>query len=162
MQPSAGHTHWSYNTTTVTHHLDQSFLFQTEFIVMLNFIDDARVHFRVCRMCGVEEQGGEEAATVSSSDCCTDKSDAPSPRSPQRLKLCRACQAVAYCSRECQMSHWKEHRPHCKLIKSMLDIHQSTVPFDVPKFIEEAFRHGTSVPLRRGKHGESFDPEARE
>jgi hypothetical protein len=44
----------------------------------------------------------------------------------------------------------------------MLDIHQSTVRFDVPKFIEEAFRHGTSVPLRRGKHGESFHPEARE
>ncbi len=29
-------------------------------------------------------------------------------------KLCGNCKTVAYCSRECQLSHWKVHKPLCK------------------------------------------------
>jgi len=30
------------------------------------------------------------------------------------LKVCSNCKTVRYCSRECQSSHWKIHKPMCK------------------------------------------------
>ena len=33
------------------------------------------------------------------------------------LKNCAGCQSVAYCSREHQLQHWKEHKADCKLIR---------------------------------------------
>ena len=30
------------------------------------------------------------------------------------LMLCSGCKSVGYCSRECQKSHWKFHKPTCK------------------------------------------------
>merc|ERR1712126_611618 len=29
-------------------------------------------------------------------------------------KLCQGCKAVNYCSKACQMSNWKAHKPSCK------------------------------------------------
>ena len=33
------------------------------------------------------------------------------------LKLCTGCQSVAYCSREHQLEHWKQHKAECKKIR---------------------------------------------
>ena len=33
------------------------------------------------------------------------------------LRKCSGCQSVAYCSREHQLQHWKEHKANCKLIQ---------------------------------------------
>jgi hypothetical protein len=30
-----------------------------------------------------------------------------------RLRVCRGCDAVRYCGRECQRAHWLEHRACC-------------------------------------------------
>ena len=32
--------------------------------------------------------------------------------------VCVRCRLVYYCSRDCQRSHWKEHKRHCKTIES--------------------------------------------
>merc|ERR1711964_404288 len=32
--------------------------------------------------------------------------------------FCKGCNAVMYCSRECQKSHWKTHKPHCKKVQA--------------------------------------------
>lgn len=34
------------------------------------------------------------------------------------LKLCTACQEVAYCSREHQLQHWKSHKVECKKFRA--------------------------------------------
>ena len=33
------------------------------------------------------------------------------------LKACTACNVVWYCSRECQVAHWKVHEPLCKRLQ---------------------------------------------
>ena len=38
---------------------------------------------------------------------------AMTPDIVRKLKQCGACQTVAYCSRECQKSDWKEHKKVC-------------------------------------------------
>ena len=30
-----------------------------------------------------------------------------------KLKKCARCKMVAYCNRDCQKAHWKEHKPDC-------------------------------------------------
>lgn len=30
------------------------------------------------------------------------------------LQRCSACKRVSYCSKTCQKTHWKEHRPECQ------------------------------------------------
>ena len=32
------------------------------------------------------------------------------------LKSCAKCKRVKYCTKECQKTHWKHHKPNCKLI----------------------------------------------
>lgn len=34
-----------------------------------------------------------------------------------RLKACARCEAVGYCSRECQAAHWREHKRLCKSLR---------------------------------------------
>merc|ERR1712232_153069 len=37
-----------------------------------------------------------------------------SSRTPS-LKKCSRCMSIAYCSQECQRSHWKTHKPTCSI-----------------------------------------------
>ena len=33
---------------------------------------------------------------------------------PSAMKACGRCRLVAYCSRECQVAHWKKHKGSCQ------------------------------------------------
>jgi hypothetical protein len=35
----------------------------------------------------------------------------------EKLKKCTGCQAALYCSKDCQVAHWKEHKSDCKVWK---------------------------------------------
>jgi hypothetical protein len=35
------------------------------------------------------------------------------------LKLCSRCKIVSYCSRECQMKDWPDHKKHCKVLAEL-------------------------------------------
>ncbi len=39
-------------------------------------------------------------------------------------KLCSACKAVAYCSKEHQVEDWKRHKPECAIFKQRLDVNK--------------------------------------
>ncbi|KAL5505057.1 hypothetical protein ACEPAH_7720 [Sanghuangporus vaninii] len=69
------------------------------------------------------------------------------------VSRCSACQSVAYCSKECQASHWKEHKRLCNplskgtwqtvrfslpeapedQVSSMLIINKNAMPSELPK-----------------------------
>ena len=51
------------------------------------------------------------------------------------LRRCRQCQAVAYCSVECQKQNWQAHRDLCKETASLNAKHPmaSRIPFDMCK-----------------------------
>lgn len=34
----------------------------------------------------------------------------------EELKKCAKCRCAMYCSRDCQINHWKHHKKQCKLI----------------------------------------------
>lgn len=34
-----------------------------------------------------------------------------------KFKMCAKCKNVAYCSRECQVAHWAEHKKECGIVK---------------------------------------------
>ena len=38
----------------------------------------------------------------------------------KRLKVCKRCEMVFYCSKECQLAHHKTHRPFCKDVSASL------------------------------------------
>jgi hypothetical protein len=40
-------------------------------------------------------------------------------RSGADLKLCSRCKIVSYCSRECQMKDWPDHKKHCKVLAEL-------------------------------------------
>ena len=42
---------------------------------------------------------------------CENCGSAPEVR--KKLRKCERCQMVSYCGRECQVAHWKEHKPRC-------------------------------------------------
>jgi hypothetical protein len=37
----------------------------------------------------------------------------------EALKLCSRCKVVSYCSRECQMKDWPDHKKHCKVLAEL-------------------------------------------
>jgi hypothetical protein len=39
--------------------------------------------------------------------------------SEDALKLCSRCKIVSYCSRECQMKDWPDHKKHCKVLAEL-------------------------------------------
>ncbi|KAE9396351.1 hypothetical protein BT96DRAFT_922196 [Gymnopus androsaceus JB14] len=55
----------------------------------------------------VEDESGSYSARYA---CCTCHKPAPDRKN---LKRCGRCKSVWYCSSECQMKDWKEHRPYC-------------------------------------------------
>ena len=57
-----------------------------------------------------------ELATVACEGCGVDESCA-SDGTASNLRKCAKCLEVRYCSRECQASDWKAHRPFCKSTK---------------------------------------------
>jgi hypothetical protein len=45
------------------------------------------------------------------------------------LRKCGQCLGVLYCSRECQVKHWKEgHKQHCKEIAAAMEAIQAGQP----------------------------------
>ncbi|KAL5483598.1 hypothetical protein ACEPAI_8830 [Sanghuangporus weigelae] len=51
------------------------------------------------------------------------------------VSRCSACQSVAYCSKECQASHWKEHKKLCNPLSKGI---WQTVPFSLPEAPEDS------------------------
>jgi hypothetical protein len=39
-----------------------------------------------------------------------------------KLLRCARCHFIAYCSRECQISDWKEHKPQCGAFADLLSM----------------------------------------
>ena len=39
-------------------------------------------------------------------------------KSPTRVSKCGGCQSVAYCSKQCQKKHWKQHKGICKMLNA--------------------------------------------
>jgi hypothetical protein len=39
--------------------------------------------------------------------------------SKENMKLCSRCKVVSYCSRECQMKDWPDHKKHCKVLAEL-------------------------------------------
>jgi hypothetical protein len=37
----------------------------------------------------------------------------------EALKLCSRCKIVSYCSRECQLKDWPDHKKHCKVLAEL-------------------------------------------
>ncbi|KAH7905275.1 hypothetical protein BJ138DRAFT_796150 [Hygrophoropsis aurantiaca] len=58
---------------------------------------------------------------MSSMNCqngtCTNRGVGDGP-SPVRFMKCARCKKVSYCSKACQIEHWKAHRPICKELKN--------------------------------------------
>ena len=42
------------------------------------------------------------------------------PSSEKELSECAACRSARYCSRDCQLAHWNEHKATCKVPLSAL------------------------------------------
>ena len=57
-----------------------------------------------------------ELATVACEGCGVDETCA-ADGTTCNLRKCAKCLEVRYCSRECQKSDWKSHRPFCKAAK---------------------------------------------
>ena len=64
----------------------------------------------------VSRQGGERA--VGNTVC---RGCGRAPGAAVTLKQCVGCKAVSYCSKECQKSDWKQHKPMCKNQKKIIE-----------------------------------------
>ena len=60
---------------------------------------------------------GERYATIY---CGNNECRTPSTENEKRLERCAKCQDAYYCSRECQVAHWPEHKSRCKLVAKAL------------------------------------------
>jgi hypothetical protein len=39
---------------------------------------------------------------------------------PEKLLMCSRCQVICYCNKECQTTHWKEHKKVCAMIRATM------------------------------------------
>ena len=64
---------------------------------------------------GTDLDNLEESLKTACANCLVFEWDQPDlKRSP--LKVCKGCNKIYYCSRECQEEHWRKvHRKQCKL-----------------------------------------------
>ncbi|CAA7260743.1 unnamed protein product [Cyclocybe aegerita] len=67
------------------------------------------------------------------------------------LKRCGGCRSVYYCSKECQLSHWKKHKPGCVLPWSLPDpkpaVHQNQLDGkDIPTGSTSSFPRAPTTP----------------
>ena len=60
-------------------------------------------------------------------DCCG---------KPGPTKNCSRCLSYYYCNRECQVSHWKEHKQHCAFVKEQCDRYNRRKRY-VREFLQE-------------------------
>jgi len=51
--------------------------------------------------------------------------------SSNSLKTCTACKLVKYCSRDCQVAHWPQHKKECK--KKAAELHDEALFKQPPK-----------------------------
>ena len=65
------------------------------------------------RQSGAPPPAGTTQAPASNRVCA-----APGCGATARLKRCKGCRAVRYCSMECLEAHWSEHRPECRRIRA--------------------------------------------
>ena len=73
-------------------------------------------------------EGGEEAAHLRKKGNAKDGNHAKLVERLERVcarcgkqsvgKKCLGCNAVYYCSRACQVAHWKDHREECRELRS--------------------------------------------
>jgi len=54
-------------------------------------------------------------------NCGTQEDVSSSVSQFKRLLMCTACHTVAYCSKDCQRAHWKQHKPHCRAVQDLVD-----------------------------------------
>jgi hypothetical protein len=60
-------------------------------------------------------------------------------RADKALMCCSRCKMVSYCSKECQISHWKHHKKECK--------DKEKEPKSLPLTWEQLEAHGPGVPV---------------
>jgi hypothetical protein len=73
--------------------------------------DDRKTAKDQARSDAVFSFGKQHYMRMCSSPGCT-----VGPTVVERLNLCTGCKRVLYCSRECQVAHWKLHKPECLAI----------------------------------------------
>ena len=54
-----------------------------------------------------------------------------------KFKKCSRCQAVIYCSRECQTAHYPKHKTRCRKVHAELAAHQRARPKSAEEHKEE-------------------------
>jgi hypothetical protein len=89
---------------------------------------DWKVHEVACRQVGVEKQMKREVET-SEKSTNTEIPLMPNTRKKQSCKVCnkeqtvnlacKQCKSVVYCSKNCQKSHWRQHKQICVAIKTL-------------------------------------------
>lgn len=62
----------------------------------------------------VNSAGKENDGFGSMFDGCSNIGCKNKPKEGEKFKLCSKCKAATYCSRECQVAHWKSHKSGCK------------------------------------------------
>ena len=61
------------------------------------------------------QKGGGEGRAILSESCWQCKK---LPPAGSKIRRCDACYSAGYCSRECQVAHWKVHKKDCRIIQA--------------------------------------------
>ncbi len=68
----------------------------------------SKLNRRHCHCCGKK---------VKSSKSKSSSSSRAEDKKKESMAVCTGCRCVAYCSRECQIKHWPEHKPACRAVQ---------------------------------------------